>query len=475
MNSIYYQKLRDNFIHQPTFEQDELMKHLSNFLFEDVGNQILLLRGYAGTGKTSMISAVVRTLKYQRIPSVLLAPTGRAAKVLSAYSSHKASTIHRRIYFALTGPNGNLVLRLQKNNYKNAVFLVDEASMIGDERSDQHSGGRILLEDLLEFVFSGDNCRLILVGDVAQLPPVGLNVSPALNTVHLKNAYHFPVKKFELVEVVRQEKESGILFNATKLRQIMVSKNYKPPFLNISQFTDIRRISSIDLADQIMSCYSVEGQDDTAIVTRSNRQAYQYNQAVRNLILGRENEIEAGDVIMVVKNNYFWLDETSSAGFLANGDLLIIEAISKTYEEFGFRFADLDVMPVDYPDHPSVSVRVILDSLATDGPALSSADNNKLYYSVLEYYSDIGDMAIRKEKVKNDPFFNALQIKYAYSMTCHKTQGGQWNTVFIDMGNVKQENWDLDFLRWLYTAITRATKAVYLVNFPDEMFDESKN
>jgi ATP-dependent exoDNAse (exonuclease V) alpha subunit len=471
MKDINYQKLTENFVHKPTAEQEELISVLSEFLFKGSGNQIFLLRGYAGTGKTSMISAVVRTLKHQRIPVILMAPTGRAAKVLSSYSSHRASTIHRRIYFALTDSNGNLVLRLQKNTYKNAVFLVDEASMIGDERSEKQSGGRILLNDLLEFIFAGENSKLILVGDVAQLPPVGLNVSPALNTVHLKNAFHYPVFKFELSEVVRQEKASGILANATRLRQVMVSKNYTPPFLSVNGFKDIVQISSYELADEVMSAYDFVGQDDTAIITRSNKVAYQYNQAIRTKILGRDGELEAGDILMVVKNNYFWLEETSPAGFLANGDLVEVEAISKIVEDFGFRFADVDVRLIDYPEHPSVSVKLILNSLATDGPALSSEENNKLYYAVLNNYSDISDAAIRKEKVRNDPFFNALQVKYAYAMTCHKTQGGQWNTVFIDLGYLKPDGWDLDFLRWLYTAITRATKRVFLINFPEELFD----
>lgn len=469
---INYQKLRENFIHTPTLEQDELMKKLSEFLFDSPANQIFLLRGYAGTGKTSMISAVVNTLRHQRIPVVLMAPTGRAAKVLSSYSSYRASTIHRRIYFALTGPDGNLVLRLQKNTYKNAVFLVDEASMIGDERSEKQSGGRVLLDDLMEFVFSGTNCRLILVGDVAQLPPVGLNVSPALNTVHLKNAYHYPVTKYELTDVVRQEKTSGILSNATLLREAMLSKNYKPPFFSIYGFSDVKNISHLELADEVMSSYDFVGQDDTAIITRSNKMAYQYNQAVRNQILARENELEAGDILMVVKNNYFWLDEKSNAGFLANGDLMEVEAINKIIEEFRFRFADVDVRLVDYPDEPSISVRLILDSLSAPGPALSAEQNNQIYYSVLNSYNDIGDAKVRKEKVRNDPFFNALQVKHAYAMTCHKTQGGQWDTVFIDLGFVKPEGYDLDFLRWLYTAVTRATKRVFLINFPEELFSE---
>ncbi|MBN2746941.1 MAG: AAA family ATPase [Bacteroidales bacterium] len=462
---MFSQKIAANFGHQPTQGQQALIGHLDNY-FSSESNSIFLLRGYAGTGKTSMISALVRTLRYERIPVVLMAPTGRAAKVLSAYSGYRASTIHRRIYFALTDSNGNLVLKLQKNSLKNAVFLVDEASMIGNERSEVGSGARVLLDDLLQFVFSGENCRLILVGDVAQLPPVGLNVSPALNTVFLKNNYHYPVIKFELTDVVRQKTESGILHNATRLRQLMIAHLYEPPFFDIHPFLDVVVLSPNELPDIISSCYSSVGQDDTVIITRSNKAAYQYNMAIRNQILARENELEAGDVLMVVKNNYFWLDDDSEAGFLANGDLIEVESVRNEQEEYGFRFAEIQVKLLDYPDAESVSVKVILDSLTTHGPALSSEQNNMLYQNVLADFSDIGDAIIRKEKVRNSPYFNAVQIKYAYAMTCHKTQGGQWNTIFIDPGYFKDQPLDLEFLRWLYTALTRATTKVYLLNFP---------
>jgi ATP-dependent exoDNAse (exonuclease V) alpha subunit len=470
MADIYEQKLEEHFVHTPTQEQHKLMQLLVSFLFHQQGNQIFLLRGYAGTGKTSMISAMVKLLLHQRVPVVLMAPTGRAAKVLSAYSQYWSSTIHRRIYFALTDANGNLVLRLQKNKLKKAVFLVDEASMIANDRGDARSGGRILLDDLMEFVYAGEQSKLILVGDVAQLPPVGLNVSPALNTVHLQNAYHYPVTKYELTQVVRQQKESGILSNATRLRNIMLSKDYQMPFLDDRGFKDVLRIHGSELADEVQSCYDFIGQDDTVIITRSNKNAYQYNQAIRHQILGREQELEAGDMLMVVKNNYWWLEQASRRGFLANGDILELMGIYNMEEKFGFHFADADIRMIDYDEDNLITIKVVLDSLSADGPALSAEDNNKLYYAVLNSYSDIADQKVRKEKVRNDPYFNAVQIKYAYALTCHKTQGGQWHTVFVDQGYIQPDGYNLDYLRWMYTAITRATHRLYLINFPDDLF-----
>jgi len=468
----YYEKLKVNFVHTPTGEQDALLLQLSSYIFEDKTDDIFLIRGYAGTGKTSIISTLVRTLRDRRIPIVLMAPTGRAAKVLTAYSSYVASTIHRRIYFAMTNSSGNLVLKLQQNKLENAIFIIDEASMIPDERAEERSGGRSLLDDVMEFVFSGKNCKLILVGDVAQLPPVGLKVSPALNSVYLKNTYRNQVRKFELKQVVRQKKESGILSNATRLRQVMLSKNYEPPYFDIYGFKDVIRIESNELLDEIVSSYDFVGQDDTVLITRSNKRANQYNMAVRTQILQRENEIEAGDILMIVKNNYFWLEKTSKSGFLANGDLIEVMAIRDIEENYGFRFATIDARLIDYPDEAEITVKVILDTLTTEGPALSSDQNNTLYNSVLQEYMDIGDRKIRREKVRNDEYFNALQIKFAYAMTCHKTQGGQWHTIFIDQGFITPEKMDLDFLRWLYTAVTRATNRVFLINFMDEMFVE---
>lgn len=468
----YFEKLKANLVYTPTEEQEKLLLELASYVFEDITNDIFLIRGYAGTGKTSIISTLVKTLRDRRVPIVLMAPTGRAAKVLTAYSSYVASTIHRRIYFAMTNSAGNLVLKLQKNKLKNAVFIIDEASMIPDERADEHGGGRSLLDDVMEFVYSGERCKLILVGDVAQLPPVGLTVSPALNSVYLKNTYSNQVRKVELTQVVRQKKESGILANATRLRQVMISKNYLPPYFDIYGFKDIIRITSNELMEEIVSSYNLMGQDDTVLITRSNKRANQYNMAIRTQILQRENEIEAGDILMVVKNNYFWLENTSKAGFLANGDLIEVMGIRDIEEKHGYRFATIEARLIDYPDETEISVKVILDTLTSEGPALNTQQNNSLYQNVLEEYMDIGDKKIRREKVRNDEYFNALQIKFAYAMTCHKTQGGQWHTIFIDQGFITPERMNLDFLRWLYTAVTRATKRVFLINFRDDLFVE---
>ncbi len=471
MAGEYYQKIKTHFLFPPTKGQDELISLLASYVFEEKTDDIFMIRGYAGTGKTSLVSALVRTLRDHRVPVVLMAPTGRAAKVLSAYSSYPASTIHRRIYFAARSHDGNMVLKLKENNYRNAVFLIDEASMIPDRRSNEEGGGRILLDDLMNYVFSGENCKLILVGDVAQLPPVGLSVSPALNSVYLKNAYKNDVRKFELTEVVRQKKTSGILENATRLREVMLSKNYAFPFFTTYGFKDVRRIDSYELPEEIMSAYDTVGQDDTVLITRSNKRAYQYNTAIRNRILQRQGEIEAGDILMIVKNNYYWLEEADGAGFLANGDLVEVMSLNSTEEKHGFRFADADVRLIDYPDEPEINVRLLLDTLSAEGPALSRSQNNELYNSVLDSYMGQGDMKTRRAKVRNDPYFNALQVKFAYAMTCHKTQGGQWDTVFIDQGFIADDKVDLDYLRWLYTAVTRATGRVFLINFPEEMFD----
>jgi len=468
----YYEKLKENFVFQPTEDQDKLLMLIADYVFDDKSDDIFLIRGYAGTGKTSILSSLVKTLRNRNLPTVLMAPTGRAAKVLSAYSSFHASTIHRRIYFAATNSEGHLVLRLQKNKLKNAVFIIDEASMIPDERNEASKGGRALLDDIMEFVYSGENCKLIFVGDVAQLPPVGLTVSPALNSTYLKNTYKNIIRKFELTQVVRQQKESGILANATRLRQIMISKNYDFPYFDIYGFKDIMRISSNELLDEITSSYDNIGQDDTAIITRSNKNANQYNKAIRNNILQRENEIDAGDLLMIVKNNYFWLDQNSGGGFLANGDLIEVMSISNNEDILGFRFADIEARLIDFPNEPTQKVKIILDTLESESPALTSEDNNRLYKTVTEKYMDIADKKIKLEKVKSDKYFNALQIKYAYAMTCHKTQGGQWHTVFIDQGYITRERIDLDYLRWMYTAITRATKRVFLINFPDDIFVE---
>lgn len=468
----YSKRLKSNFPFLPTSGQENLFDLLADFIFGLHGNNVLILKGFAGTGKTSVVAAVVKTLQLINAPLVLMAPTGRAAKVLGSYSKHHTSTIHRRIYFAVRNSSGSLVMKLQQNKIKRGVYIVDEASMLPDSRADEQGGGRILLDDLMEFVFTGENSRLILVGDTAQLPPVGLQISPALDLQYLKNKYHYGIVEFELKEVVRQAYDSGILFNATEIRNAIAAGNFMFPLLHSFGFKDVKRIDANELKDEIESAYSFKGQDNTTIITRSNKRANGYNMQIRNRILYRENELDGGDLLMVVKNNYFWLDETSAAGFMANGDLVEVLGVANFEEKFGFRFANIDIRLVDYPEMPGLRVKILLDTLTVDGPALSFEENNKLFNEVLVSYDECKTRREKVEKVKVDPYFNALQVKFAYALTCHKTQGGQWDTIFIDQGYITADKVDSDYFRWLYTAITRATNKVFLVSFADEIFVE---
>ncbi len=470
-SEILYQKLKTNFGHIPTPKQDVLLQMLAQFVQIKQERSLFIIKGYAGTGKTTLISALVNSLREDKVHFRLMAPTGRAAKVLGQYSDYHASTIHRSIYFARTGSGGNLLLTLQKNKLSNALFIVDEASMIPDDTSSEKSGGRNLLYDLMEYVFSGNNCKLILVGDTAQLPPVGLNLSPALDRKYLHSAFHLNITEHQLTEVVRQEQESGILNNATALREKISRNDSAAPFFDLYGFKDIVNLPGIELLDELVSSYDFIGYENTAIITRSNKRANQYNKEIRNRILFREEEISAGDLLMVVKNNYFWLEEQSKAGFLANGDMMEVLKVIKREELYGFQFADVSVRLVDYPDEKEQEVKIMLDALYVDRPALSFEDNNRLFNEVMLDYDDIPQRRKKIEELKKNPYFNALQVKFAYALTCHKTQGGQWQQVFIDQGFIKEEMLDKEYMRWLYTAITRATKKVFLINFPEKFIE----
>ncbi len=467
-SEMWTRQIMANFGHQATNKQAILMKQLAHFIEDSSDRGLFIIRGYAGTGKTSMVSALVKTLRHNRRPFRLMAPTGRAAKVLSKYSGFKAATVHRSIYFATTNAGGNLVLRLQQNKYKGAVFIVDEASMIPDDSSSK-SGGRSLLDDIMEYSFGGVNCKLIFVGDTAQLPPVGISISPALDIKYLKNAFHLTITDIELDEVVRQQEESGILLNATLLRQHIANEEFAPPFFDLYGQKDVINIPGVDLLDELVSAYDFQGFDNTVIITRSNKRANLYNQAIRNRILFREEKINAGDYLMVVKNNYFWLDADNEAGFLANGDILELMSVLKTEEIYGFMFADIVARMVDYPDAKEIEIKVMLDSLEVEASSMSFDDNNKLYQAVMEDYLAIPQKSKRLALVKENPYFNAVQIKFSYALTCHKTQGGQWNTVFIDQGYITEERMDKEYLRWMYTAITRATNKAFLINFPESL------
>ena len=459
-------KLRLYFPFQPTIQQDQIIKDISEFITTIGKRSIFMLKGYAGTGKTTLVSALVKSLPAIGKRSVLIAPTGRAAKVLSKYSKKFASTIHRKIYWIRTNKSGNTFIKLKENLHTNTIFIVDEASMIS-ESLDRGFGNRSLLQDLIKYVYEGIDCKLILIGDKAQLPPVNLDISPALNEEFLFLNYNKQVISKELTEVVRQKKESLILENATRLRKkISVNNHSYPKFLTNSEV--IRISTGEDLQEALECAYSNEGLNNTTILCRSNKRANQYNQQVRVKIRWQENEISSGDKLMIVRNNYFWLDENSNAGFIANGDIVEVIKIKDVIERYGFRFAKAVIQMTDYGNEKKLDVILLLDTLISEKPALTHEQYQELYREVgLDYK---GEKDINK-KIKENMFFNALQVKFAYAITCHKSQGGQWDNVFIDIGHYTENMLDKSFLRWLYTAFTRSSKNLYLINFSDDFFN----
>jgi exodeoxyribonuclease-5 len=457
---------------EPTKGQQELAELLGLFVADTDQRTIFMLKGYAGTGKTSFVSAMVRVLPLAGKKSVLLAPTGRAAKVLSGFAGQPAWTIHKRIYFQRMGRDGAISLVLQKNLYRNAIFIVDEASMIAGSShdKDQVFSSRNLLDDLMEYVAEGESCKLMLIGDTAQLPPVGMPVSPALDLEFLKSRYNLNIYKYELTEVMRQSLESGILYNATHLRDIISSGKITFPLFHLDNRRDIVRISGEDLEDLLHTAFSSSEPAETVVICRSNKRANMFNREIRNRILFLENEISSGDCLMVVRNNYFWLEPQSGPGFIANGDIVEVLQIRNTEELYGLRFADVTIRLVDYPDEPTLDVKILLDVLMADTAALPEELQKKLFGEVLDEFNDIPQRNLRLEKVRTNPYYNALQVKFAYALTCHKTQGGQWQHVFVDQGYLKDEMIDHEYLRWLYTALTRATRKVYLLGFQEKLF-----
>ena len=454
---------------EPTAGQSEAIHSIVRFLQHPDPRTIFILRGYAGTGKTTLLSALVSALPSFRMKSVLLAPTGRAAKVISNYSGRAAFTIHRMIYRASTGEEG--FVSLKNNSAIDTVFIVDEASMIGEGGSDKSGPG--LLEDLFTYVNTGENCKLMLVGDTAQLPPVGLSYSPALDPAYLKKLFRVPVGMVELKEVLRQELDSGVLFNATKLRLAIAEEAKQFPGFELKGYDDIIRVGGAELIDLLEDAYREHGADETIVICRSNKRANLYNQQIRARIRWQEDEISIGDHIMIVKNNYFWLPEESRAGFIANGDAAEIVAIRKYYNVHGLRFADVAIRLLDYPDEAEFDARIILDTLNSETPALSPAQQQQLFMSVQEDYADQGSKGAIYRKMKEDPFFNALQVKFAYAVTCHTAQGGQWKSVFVEQGYITEEMMGTEFFRWLYTALTRTTGKVHLINFNKEFYGET--
>ncbi|MGZ4049554.1 MAG: ATP-dependent DNA helicase [Bacteroidia bacterium] len=454
--------------------QRQLFTKLSEFILGKNSDQIFVIKGYAGTGKTTIVRSLVESLPAVNGKTVLLAPTGRAAKVLSNYTKKQAFTIHKKIYYRKPTNEGGMAFTLQQNLHTDTIFIVDEASMIsssGGLNDNGTFGGGSLLDDLISYVFNGVNCKLIFIGDTAQLPPVGLDVSPALDIEFLKASYYFQVDWLELTEVVRQTENSGILTNATAIRnQIKEDRNSKPNFI-LNSFKDIVRLGGDELEDVLNDAYNKYGAEDTMVICRSNKRANIFNQQIRARIRWQENELSSGDYMMVVKNNYFWLPEESKAGFIANGDIIQLTSIGKIQEMHGFRFADVRMRMIDYPDEPELDTRLLLDTIMIESPALSQAENKKLYESVSADYGDIADKRMRLKKVKEDGFFNALQVKFAYAVTCHKAQGGQWPCVFVEQGYLTDEMINTEYLRWLYTAVSRASQKLYLVNFNKDFFE----
>jgi len=462
--------LRDHFDYEPTKGQEILIKALASFISSPLEREILLVKGYAGTGKTSLISALVKTLPEFKMKFVLMAPTGRAAKMLSYYSGQPAFTIHKKIYRQKSSKDGFGVFNLDRNLFSSTLFIVDEASMIGNQLGESSIfGSGNLLDDLIKYVHNDKHCKLILIGDTAQLPPVHTDISPALNRDVLEG-YGYQVNEVFLNDVVRHSLDSGILYNATLVRQLIHSGDKAFPSLKLPGFPDIERISGNEMNECIGSAYSKYGQDDTIVVCRSNKQANKYNEGIRNYLLGREEEISKGDYLMVVKNNYFWLNENEQVDFIANGDICRVERIKGYQSRYGYRFADIAASFVDYPGL-EIDVKIMLDVLALEGPSLNSDQNKALYFAIAEDYKTETNRKKQFELVKLDAFFNALQVKFAYAVTCHKAQGGQWKAVFVDQGYLKEEMLNTEYYRWLYTALTRATEKLYLVNFANQFFD----
>lgn len=465
---------------EPTAEQDIAINVFCRFLMERDEQSVMILRGSAGTGKTTLAAAFVRMLLAMKQKIVLLAPTGRAAKVLSLYAGHPAYTIHRRIYRQRTAGDMS-AFNVNANLQSDTLFIIDEASMIAnDGYGDSAFGSGRLLDDLIQYVYNGRNCRMMLIGDRAQLPPVGEEESPALQSDFMRG-YGLQVFDCDLNEVLRQSSESGILYNATMIRTACFSDcgELLLPKIRLKCFADIRVVPGDELIETMASSYSEVGLDETMVITRSNKRANIYNQGIRNMILGREEALSSGDMLMVVRNNYHWTSGESnesdrSRGFIANGDRMRIRRIRNIRNLYGFRFADITVEFPDYDDS-ELTATAMLDSLTSEAPSLTREQMELLYNNVMEDYADIPLKADRLKRLKQDPYYNALQIKFAYAITCHKAQGGQWAHIYLDQGYMTEEMLSPDYIHWLYTAFTRASEKLFLVNWPKTQMAENED
>lgn len=472
--------IRENFTHNPTKEQENAISMLSEFLLSRKRDEVFLLKGYAGTGKTSLLAALVRTMQQLSQRVMLLAPTGRAAKVLSSYAEAPAYTIHRKIYRQKSITDMN-VFQNDINLQQDTLFIVDEASMISNEAHDNtvFGTGR-LLDDLMHYVYSCEGCRLVLVGDTAQLPPVGEEESPALSR-NMLEGYGMEVMELCLTQVVRQLEESGILWNATMLRSLIQNEEmFEFPKLRGKSFPDIRTLPGDELVEALEQSYRNYGTDGTIVVTRSNKRANIFNNGIRSRILDYEEELSSGDLIMVAKNNYYWTEREQAANgvnsdsmaFIANGDVAVVRRLRNERSFYGFRFVDAVLEFPDY-DNKEMETTVLLDTLQSEAPALTRQQQEALFNGVWEDYPELTNRRERMKCLRQDIYYNALQVKYAYAVTCHKAQGGQWEHVYIDQGYITEEMLSPDYFRWLYTAITRATKQVYLINWPDSALSDA--
>lgn len=460
------ESIKKFFPHEPTRDQHCFFEAMDDFLLVKGTSRSFILKGYAGTGKTSVLAALVRALPGLGLRPVMLAPTGRAAKVMSSYAAKTGYTIHKIIYRPKEKSGDGLYgFEVQKNYYQHSVFIVDEASMLSDDKST----GNSLLSDLIHFVFQNPDNQLILVGDLAQLPPVGSDASPALDKDYLVRRFNLEANEVELKEVTRQQLDSGILVNATALREQIQEKVPKISF-RTKGFGDFFRMTGERLEDGLRYAYDKFGLDHTMIITRSNKAAVQYNRYIRNSLFFYEDELSAGDRLMIVKNNYTYMESSEKVSFLANGDFVEILKIRSFEELYGLRFATLELRLIDYPEELPFEAKVILDTLHTDTPSLGYEQWKELYKLVTEDYLDLSSRSKIREALRKDPYLNALQVKFAYTLTCHKSQGGQWDAVFVDQGFLKEDQVDSTYLRWLYTAVTRAKKELYLVNFHPNFF-----
>ncbi len=468
VNSYFLNKIESNFPFIFTDDQKMALAKIVDFIFSQNNNQIFILKGFAGTGKSSLIGSLVKTMTQYNQRSVLLAPTGRAAKVFSSYADKTAYTIHRIIYRMDSFGDENNRFSLAPNKHKHTLFVVDEASMISNSSAEYSIfGSGRLLDDLMEFVYSGEGNRLMLIGDTAQLPPVRQETSPALQIETFQSTF-FDVEEFTLTDIVRQAESSGILSNATNLRKsLSLGNTTEFPKLQLDSFKDVKRVSGLDFVEEISNAYSRDGIEDTIVISRSNKRVNAYNNGIRNRVLYREEELSSGDLLMITKNNYFWINNFENIDFLANGEFVQVQRVRRQEELYGFRFCTVLLKHLDYDVEFEAIIN--LDSLHTEAPSLTREQNEQLFAAVMEDYIDITQKRMRYKKIKENPYFNALSVKYGYAVTCHKAQGGEWKNVFLDIGYINESYLGDNFYRWLYTSITRSTEMLYLVNLPDDL------